>query len=298
MQSPSSGGVRFAPSPTGKFHVGNLRTAWISYQLAKLYQLPWVVRFEDIDSPRVVAGAREDQTQDLYKLGLKADLELLQSEFRDRHWSTFKRAVDEKQIYACDCSRKEVQAALSTMASAPHTVAPTYSGRCRTMDGRVLEASETLAWRFKMDDPSGKDDFIIARTSKELDSKGIPHEPSFTPSYHWACAIDDHDGNYDLLVRSSDLRESLAPQRAIQNWLGRKQSIPVFHTALVTQNDGRRLEKRTAGVTLLELEEDGIHSQKLIQLFSRSFELKVNSFSIDPMFGEVNQTLSLLQLGL
>lgn len=294
-KSPSTGGVRFAPSPTGRFHVGNLRTAWVSFQFSKTLNLPWIVRYEDIDTPRVLAGAQAQQREDLKQLGLIADFELLQSNFRERHWELFVKAIAENQIYPCDCSRKEVQLALSTMASAPHSKAPTYSGRCRTADGKTLEASETLAWRFKMPDQSGKEDFIIARTSIELDSKGLPSENTFAPAYHWACAIDDHDGNYDLLVRSSDLKESLIPQRAIQKWIGRKQLIPVFHTSLITQDDGKRLEKRTAGVTLPELANRGLAPASIIEKFEKSLDktfLTINS----P--GEPSETLTLSQIGI
>lgn len=297
MQSPATGGVRFAPSPTGNFHVGNLRTAWISFQIAKALHLPWIVRFEDIDRPRIVYSAREQQSFDLKKLGLIPDFVFLQSEFRNHHWAVFLEAVKSKQIYACDCSRKEVQAALSSIASAPHSSLPTYSGRCRQNENKLLQPSETLAWRFKMPDESGKDDFIVARTSDQF-ANGLPLEKSFTPSYHWACAIDDHDGNYDLLVRSSDLRNSLALQRAIQKWLGRNEMIPVFHTSLITQNDGHRLEKRTSGVTLDEILKSGKSVADVCSLFEISFDLNsAITLSKDVGFGEKEETLTLQRLG-
>ncbi len=298
MQSPASGGVRFAPSPTGKFHVGNLRTAWISHQLAVALNLKWVVRFEDIDQPRVLADARANQLQDLAKLNLEPDIELLQSNFKARHWQCFVTGINQEKIYPCDCSRKEVQQALTSMASAPHTAIATYSGRCRTLSKRQFEATESLAWRFKMDDQSGKDDFIVARTAKTLNSQGIPDFESFAPSYHLACAIDDHDGNYDLLVRSSDLRDSLFPQRAIQAWLGRIHPIPVFHTSLVTQNDGKRLEKRTRGVTLDELVANNTSAARLLEIFQKSFVSSTPILSIEPNFGERLEKITLSQLGI
>jgi glutamyl-tRNA synthetase len=139
MQTPATGGVRFAPSPTGRFHVGNFRTAWISWHLAQKFKFPWIVRYEDIDQPRVLIGAREQQRSDLESIGLKANCEFLQTDFRSRHWELFERAIITKQIYPCDCSRKDVQAALSSMASAPHSVTATYSGRCRSLDDREFE---------------------------------------------------------------------------------------------------------------------------------------------------------------
>ena len=78
-------GVRFAPSPTGRFHLGNLRTALLSQELARRLGQPWAIRFEDIDTLRVIPGAREQQLQDLADLGLIPDRITLQSENHARH---------------------------------------------------------------------------------------------------------------------------------------------------------------------------------------------------------------------
>src|SRR5262245_60491697 len=106
-------GVRFAPSPTGRFHIGNLRTAWISERLARARKEEWVVRFEDIDQPRVISGAREAQLEDMAALALKPDRIELQSAFREMHWKWFQRGVESGQLYPCYCSRKDVQSALA-----------------------------------------------------------------------------------------------------------------------------------------------------------------------------------------
>ncbi len=313
--APYTGGVRFAPSPTGRFHVGNLRTAWISWKFAKALGLPWVVRYEDIDRPRVLAGAQELQASDMRELGMKPDVTLTQSEFYPRHLELFERARREGVIYACDCSRKDVQTALAGMASAPHDgAAPIYSGACRLRSFDLQSGFSpplskdvvTLAWRMKM--PSspetmggahaeGYDDFIIARTS--------PSGDHFVPSYHWACAIDDFDGGYDLLVRSIDLAPALISQRAIQTWLLKSENsarkLPaVFHASLVTQEDGHRLEKRTAGVTLEELHEGGITSKQLIEIFEASFDFPeaIKLHELADISSERLPALTLKELGL
>jgi glutamyl/glutaminyl-tRNA synthetase len=117
----------------------------------------------------------------------------------------------------------------------------------------------------------GHDDFIVARTAT------IDDVTSFTPAYHWACAIDDFDGAYDLIVRSADLAPALPLQRAIQDWISRAEYKPpylmrAFHTALVTQDNGSRLEKRTLGVTLPELNAGGWDEIKLWRAFEKSFD--------------------------
>ena len=295
-----NGGVRFAPSPTGRFHIGNLRTAWIAEQFARKNSLPLVVRFEDIDKPRVLAGAQEQQLDDMKALGLKIDRVYVQSANHTRHFKFFLNAVQSGQVYACDCSRKEVQAELAGLASAPHSPHAVYSGHCRKRGlSEIPHAkSETLAWRFKMPDISGQEDFVIARTP--LAQSTTLSEADFTPAYHWACAIDDFDGRYQLLVRAWDLESSARLQRAIQTWLGANDFSAIFHTALVVQNDGHRLEKRTKGVTLPELNSNGLSSPDLIKLFEKSFapgQFKTLP-PLNSLLGETNKSLALEKLGL
>ena len=299
--------VRFAPSPTGAFHVGNFRTAWISHWWARRLGLPWVVRFEDIDAPRVVPGARERQLAEMQALGLKADRVELQSEFHARHFEVFLRAARDGKVYPCFCSRKDVREALEGAASAPHRPVPIYSGRCRAVgaDARAARSEEcglpSLAWRFKADDPSGEGDFIVARTSTELGSGGAPGPESFVPAYNWACAIDDLDGAHKLLVRAWDLANVVEQQRAIQRYAaaGAWQPQAVFHCALVVQESGERLEKRTQGVTLPELLGRGIAHAGLVTRFERSFDASVaGAFAPGAVFGEARETLKLSELGL
>lgn len=286
-------GVRFAPSPTGRFHVGNLRTAWISHRLARELGEPWIVRFEDIDRPRVVPGAQELQLQDLVDLGMVPDRIEVQSHFLERHQRLFDRAVAQGQVYPCSCSRKDVQQALAEAASAPHHTVPAYSGACRPQAGADVktqagkESSEgALAWRFRMPDESGRDDFIVARTGPT----------GFVPAYHWACALDDAEGAYLWLVRAADLAEALIPQQAVQRWALREQDRPVelasvFHTALVVQDDGHRLEKRTRGVTWPELRERH-DAASLLGLFEKSWKVR------PPALFEEPRRLTLGELGI
>lgn len=303
-------GVRFAPSPTGRFHVGNLRTAWISHAIARRLGEPWIVRFEDIDGPRVVAGAQELQLEDMRALGLEVRPELgdeliRQSDAHARHLEWFLRAVRERRVYPCFCSRKDVREALDGAASAPHGRVATYSGRCRERVTAAAAAANipdhslpSLAWRFALDeDPSGRSDFIVARTSVELSTESgsdavlLPSDPaSFAPAYHWACAIDDAEGRYRLLVRASDLADVVPQHRAIMRWLGYEELPKVFHTALVTQNDGHRLEKRTQGVTLPELLAAGWSAERIVAKFTESFDPGAHA-------GEPRERISLRDLG-
>jgi glutamyl/glutaminyl-tRNA synthetase len=282
--------------------LGNLRTAWISREWARALATPWIVRFEDIDRPRVLEGSRESQLADMRALGLVPDEVLTQSEFADRHWEALVTAIDAGLVYACDCSRKDVQDALAGLASAPHPDCQpaVYSGRCRKLPRRETRGAQSIAWRFRMPDDTGAEDFIVARTRA-----AVPDRESFVPSYQWACAVDDFDGGYRLLVRASDLKSSARSQQAVQGWLAKRTPgsvrLPaIFHTSLVVQNDGHRLEKRTAGVTLSELQAAGFTPERLIETFEKSFNRSVFASLPVPgsLLGEDKETLSLADLGL
>ncbi|MEK7692132.1 MAG: glutamate--tRNA ligase family protein, partial [Bdellovibrionota bacterium] len=271
--------IRFAPSPTGDLHVGNLRTAWISWRLSQLYSMPWHLRFEDIDGPRVVPGSLERQLSDLAALGMKPTRMTIQSANRIRHRMLFEKARQEGLAYPCTCSRREIGEALEHSASAPHSAHPAlYTGNCRNLTSQPGDRARSdlpgLAWRFRMPvDTTGASDFILGRTSLDGDSWR-----TFSPAYHWACAIDDIDGKHEILVRSIDLTTALPLQRAIWHWLGASPGPAVFHTALVvqeipgdSQQHGRRLEKRTRGVTWFELKAQGFTPEKLLRAFEHSF---------------------------
>lgn len=285
-------GVRFAPSPTGTFHLGNFRTAYVSWAWSRALGEPWVVRFEDIDGPRVVAGARDQQLAEMEALGMRADQVVVQSAARAKHWAFFEEAIASEQVYPCACSRKEV---LAGLASAPHAEGALYTGKCR--DGLSAAATEgrEIGWRFKQPDPSR--DFLVARTA------GVQaDEKSFVPAYPWACAIDDLVGEYTLLVRAWDLSHALGAQREIQKWADRSARLPaVFHATLVTANDGSRLEKRTQGVTLKEWIAAGGTAESLAKQLAASIqpgEIEPNQLRPERIWGESRESATLRELGL
>jgi glutamyl/glutaminyl-tRNA synthetase len=146
------------------------------------------------------------------------------------------------------------------------------------------------------EDESGTQDFIVGRTN--------PQGEEFVPSYQWACAIDDYDGEHALLVRASDLEHVVSQQRQIHGWVGAHEGKPrpypaVFHTALVLANDGHRLEKRTQGVTWPELQARGITATDLVDRFRGSFHAaQFQGFQPGRIWGEKPETLTLAKLGL
>lgn len=266
--------VRFAPSPTGRFHIGNLRTGWVSHAWARALNVPWVVRFEDIDAPRNIPGAVESQLADMKLLGLVPDVISHQSARRARHYELFQKAISENLLYPCVCSRKDVQRALAGIASAPHAPVPVYDGHCRGLTGIPDTNNPSIAWRFRDADPSGRHDFIAARTA--------PDGSEYTPAYHWACAIDDADDKHQLLVRAWDLESAVIPQHRIQAWM-RATPPACFHASLVIRDDGARLEKRMRGIFLDEL---WITPAEVVKRFEKTFRPDPKEFRPGRLWGE------------
>ncbi|MBI3558596.1 MAG: hypothetical protein HY074_20190 [Deltaproteobacteria bacterium] len=294
-------GVRFAPSPTGAFHIGNFRTAWISHWWARHLNVPWVVRFEDIDAPRVVDGALQRQQAELEALGLRPDQVVVQSQRHGRHLEVFERAVAEKRVYPCFCSREDVRRALEAASSAPHAREAVYSGCCRDLASFAESKLVTLAWRFRGENKTGVGDFIVGRTGPITALGKAPARESFVPAYNWACAIDDADGCYRLLVRGADLADVAGQQREIQQMLAQWAGIPfsppaIFHCALVVRDTGERLEKRTQGVTLPELLSQEYDVGRLVACFEQSLEPERLKFKAGDIFGEKHAQLTLTRL--
>ncbi|HSA58614.1 MAG TPA: glutamate--tRNA ligase family protein [bacterium] len=293
--------VRFAPSPTGTFHAGNLRTAWISREWARVLSLPWSVRFENIDKPRNVPGARERQLEEMKRLGLVPDATALQSDSFERHWTAFLKFLEADLVYPCFCSRKMIRDSVDAAASAPHGPVAAYTGKCRDLNVFPKTTLPTLAWRVRREDATGRDDFVVARTGTALDVRGVPDKDTFAPAYHWACAVDDYDGDHALLVRAWDLEEAAGQQRFLHERLAHleKSGKPVpaiFHCSLVTADDGHRLEKRTPGASLEEILDAGETPATLVEKFRRSFMGDWGGFEAGKIFGETRRTLALGEL--
>ena len=283
--------VRFAPSPTGQFHVGNLRTAWIASELAKSYCKELFIRFEDIDRARSFEHFRLAQLRDLTEIGIPSSLASMQSQSLSLHRDWFEKMRAARRIYPCSCSRSQVKKDLQALGqgsapsvysfqSASHdNLRFVYSGRCRPAtvenalclekqaDSDSRSDSSLVNWRWIMEsNPSGHFDPIVARS--ELSGK------AFEPGYHLACAVDDALLGSPLIVRAWDLESAEAVQSAIREFVSSSSRAEILHTALVCDRDGHRLEKRTQGVTLEQLKALGVATRTVIQWFERSVDIQ------------------------
>ena len=252
----SAGGSdgRFAPSPTGPLHLGNLRTALLAWLFARSAGARFLVRVEDLDRSRVRPGMEEAQLADLRAIGLDWDDPVVrQSERMELYEETIARLDDRDLLYPCYCTRAEIQAA----ASAPHGIstADRYPGTCRELT-KVQRAEREAAGRppaLRVRSEGARiffEDRLLGRFEDVVDDFVVRRNDG-TPAYQLAVVVDDAAQGIGEVVRGADLADSTPRQILLSRLLGLPE--PVYaHVPLVLGPDGRRLAKRHGAVTLSE----------------------------------------------
>jgi glutamyl-tRNA synthetase len=240
---------RFAPSPTGVLHLGNLRTALLAWLFARSAGSAFVVRVEDLDAGRVRPGLAAEQLADLAAIGLDWDGPVCVQSERTAYYET---ALASLPVYECFCTRAEIRES----ASAAHGPVGVYPGTCRD-----LSEAERSAWRAAGRAPALRvradatvvqfedrvlgpqegvvDDFVVRRNDGAF-------------AYNLAVVVDDAAQGIEEVVRGADLADSTPRQL----WLARALGYPdcsYAHVPLVLNAEGRRLAKRDGDVTLREV---------------------------------------------
>lgn len=265
---------RLAPSPTGAQHVGNARTYLIAWLSARSGGGRVVLRIEDIDSPRIKAGAAEAACDDLRWLGLDWDGEaFVQTQRLPLYRDALARLQRAELVYPCTCSRSDIERA----ASAPHEEheGPVYPGTCANRC--VADAMELQgvphAWRFRL--PAVTRPFVDAyrgHTAVDLHKIGgdfVVWKTTDTPAYHLAVVVDDAAQGVTEVIRGDDLVASTPRQLLLYEAL--QLAPPRFaHVPLVVGPDGRRLAKRHGDTRLSSLRQAGVRANDLIGLLAWS----------------------------
>ncbi|MFW6186862.1 MAG: tRNA glutamyl-Q(34) synthetase GluQRS [Actinomycetota bacterium] len=264
------GAGRYAPSPSGDLHLGNLRTALLAWALARSTGRRFVLRIEDLD--RVRDGSAERQLADLARLGLDWDgVPLLQSTREEAHRAVVERLTAEGRTYECYCTRREIQAA----ASAPHGAPGAYPGTCRGLGDaeRARRRRERPpAVRLRADVRSGTvvDRFAGAYTGLVDDFVLLRNDGR--PAYNLAVVLDDAHQGVDQVVRGDDLLPSTPRQAYLAAVLGLPE--PQWaHVPLVLNPQGRRLAKRDGAVTLGDLAAAGHGTAEVLGWIGQSLGL-------------------------
>ena len=265
---------RLAPSPTGAQHVGNARTYLIAWLSARAQGGKVVLRIEDIDSPRVKAGAAEQACEDLRWLGLDwDDGHVVQTERLAIYEQALERLKTSELVYPCTCTRTDVERA----ASAPHPEheGPVYPGTCAgrsALDAAKIGA-QPYCWRMRVgDEPVDFDDGFLGPTTLDLRQVGgdfVVWKMTGTPAYQLAVVVDDAAQGVTEVIRGDDLIPSTPRQILLYRALD--CTPPRFtHVPLVVGSDGRRLAKRHGDTRLSALRQAGVTAQALVGMLAWS----------------------------
>lgn len=275
---------RFAPSPTGDLHLGNLRTALLAAVVARWSGRGFLIRMEDLDRVTSSLAHEARQLADLAAIGVTSDPPetpvVRQSDRFALHRDAIDRLAERGLVYPCFCSRREIRAEIEAAASAPHVHLPdgAYPGTCRDLseadrarriaegrrpalrlrtDGEVITAIDRLAGEYR----GVVDDVVLARAD------GVP-------SYNLAVVVDDADQAVTQVVRGDDLLSSTPRQVHLQRLLG-LPTPEYWHVGLVLGPSGERLAKRDGAVTLADLASSGVDAGAVRSALARSLGLPV-----------------------
>ena len=261
--------TRFAPSPTGRLHLGHAYSAALARSAAKKADGRFLLSIEDLDQTRSRPEFVSAIEEDLRWLGLEWDGEpIVQSKRSAAYGDALDRLKAQGLVYPCFCTRSDIAAALN----APHgPVSQRYPGTCRGLPDNPDRRSATPhSWRLDAARAIGRVGLpgwaeaggrrFIAR-SDDLDDEILARKDA-PAAYHLACVVDDSATGVTLVVRGADLRASTPVQRLLQLLLGLPEPLYLHHPLVVHQN-GRRLAKRDLAPTLQALREDGLDGRIL-----------------------------------
>lgn len=263
--------TRFAPSPTGRLHLGHALAARVARDLA--HSQPggsFLLRFEDIDTTRVRPEYYDAILADLRWLGIVPDEPPLRQTSRaSAYAAALARLQDLGVVYPCFCTRRAIQEEVSRMATAPHGAdGPPYPGTCRHLTAderqRRITAGEGHAWRLDaarasaLTGPLTFYDLRFGTIAVDLRPAGdvVLARKDIGTAYHLAVVVDDAFQHITHVTRGEDLLEATHIHRTLQALLG--LPVPIwFHHRLVLDEADRRLAKRCDSLALATLREVG-----------------------------------------
>lgn len=267
---------RLAPSPSGPLHLGNACTFLLTWALARRCGWRLILRIEDLDGPRVRAGAEEEIRRSLDWLGIDVDAEAPRQSTRGAAYEhAMERLADRALVFESRHSRAEVRAAGGAdddrdAASAPHgagavfprSLRPAAPGGAgfidRAVNHRLLvpDEPETV-----FDEILGPQRVDLARTMGDF----VVWSKAGVAAYQLAVSVDDGEQGVTDVIRGADLLPSAAAQSLIHRALG--HAVPRWwHLPLVVDEAGRRLSKRDGDLSLRSLRERGVDPRRVVGL--------------------------------
>lgn len=235
---------RFAPSPTGPLHFGSLVAAMASYLDAKAHHGSWLVRIEDVDFDRNVAGADHAILASLQRCGMHSDEEVI---WQSQRGALYQAALDQlgEHVFACSCSRKEIA---DSRLRAGLSDSQIYPGTCRT---RIANNKAARAYRLRVPEGAAAcitfEDRLLGKQTQDLSTAVgdfvLKRADGFW-AYQLAVVVDDAAQGITDVVRGADLLDSSARQIYLQELLG-YPTPRYLHVPVVTNQAGEKLSKQT-----------------------------------------------------
>lgn len=278
---------RFAPSPTGPLHLGSLATALGSWLDARAHGGTWLVRIEDVDTPRTITGADQLILDQLQACGLEWDEKPVWQSQRTTHYKyALEQLITIDRIYGCQCSRKEIEEALQKEGV---LIKPNqeliYPRTCR--DRKLPIQNHALRIRLPHECQISFSDRRLGKQIQDLNMQVgdfVLRRADGLFTYQLAVVVDDHLQGITHIVRGEDLLSNTARQIRLQQCLG-YQTPSYLHLPLVTNDAGEKLSKQTKATAV-----DITHSESIRESLCRAANHL--GLQIDPIGGSITQWLN------
>jgi glutamyl-Q tRNA(Asp) synthetase len=268
--------TRFAPSPTGRLHLGHAYSALRAHDLARQMGGAFLLRIEDIDRGRSRTGFIDGIIEDIDWLGMMPDGEIVyQSERLPLYAEALDRLKARALVYPCFCTRSAIAAEIAASASAPHGPdGPIYPGICRTRSDSERTrrmAQEPHAWRLDMAaaiEEAGALEWLdgnrLVSARPDLFGDVVLARKEAPTSYHLAVTVDDAAQFVPTWCVGATLQAATHVHRLLQALLGLPTPIYQHHPLLIGA-DGQRLAKRDGAPTICSMRAAGVDPERLVE---------------------------------
>ncbi len=251
--------LRFAPSPTGDMHIGNLRVALFNYIVSKQKNEDLIVRIEDTDKERNIEGKDQEILDILALFGIDYSQVIYQSQNVRFHTAMALQLVQEKKAFACFCSPQWLEK--KRAQAKENKVAYRYDDACAELSAElVIDNTNPFTVRIKKpQEPIVVKDHIkgeISFAPDDIDSFIIMRQDK-TPTYNFACAVDDMLSDISIVIRGEDHMSNTPKQDHIRNALGYEKKVEYAHLPIILNNEGKKMSKRDDASSVKWLLEEG-----------------------------------------
>lgn len=261
--------LRFAPSPTGDIHIGNLKVAILNYIVAKQQEKFFILRIEDTDKERNIEGKDGEIIEILKKFSIEEDQLFYQSKNQHLHQQLAMQLLKEEKAFVCTCSSEDLEN--EREKAKEKKIAYRYSGKCFDASKEEVLALKESKTPFVIRIKMPQEDIIhkdiikgeIKTAPYEIDSFVILRADG-TPTYNFACACDDMLSGVDFIIRGEDHLSNTPKQRYIKHLLGYREETKYAHLPIILNLEGKKMSKRESESSVKWLFEQGFIPDAII----------------------------------